>query len=84
MGNSSSNNNGNSEKLKVSKRISIGEESVSSASSQNKYDGGVALEGHGHKGEGGLLENPCNCDICNLFEEIYFSGEGEFSIFFFL
>lgn len=80
MGNSSSNNNETIEQLKVSKRISIGEESSSSASSQNKYDDD--LEGHGHREQVGLAEAPCDCDICNLFEEIYFTGEGEcFALF---
>lgn len=70
MGNSSS-----SERLKARKRISIGEESSSSASLTNNFDDD--LDGHGHREHVGLAEAPCSCGICNLFEEVYFTGEGK-------
>lgn len=80
MGNSSSNNNRASEQLKDFKRISIGEECSSSLSNNLEDD----LEGHGHGEQVGMAEAPCNCDICNLFEEIYFTGESKFQFLFLL
>lgn len=59
---------GNSNSLKVPKEISI--EKESNVSSSTEYS-----KGHG---QGNEVHGQCDCDICNLFEEIYFSGEGEF------
>lgn len=72
MGNSNSNNDNHSDQ--DSSRISISDKSVSSASLTNKFEDD--LEGHGHREQIGLAEAPCNCGVCNLFEDIYLTGEG--------